>query len=309
MWLRTFIFKNERKYRKFLSPPYKHRNVPRTTWRFVYKNINLSRQEYSPTEEGILKENLYAIIVGSDQVWRPKYNKGSLYESFLEHCQNLTIKKVAYAASFGTSEWEYTTEQKERCAQLIQQFDAVSVRERSGVQLCADHLKRNDAVWVLDPTLLLNKSEYLKLCVQIKRSKSERKRLFAYILDSNDISMDELGHLSNKLNMDLNIVFADDKISLSVEDWLAQFRDAALVITNSFHGTIFSIIFQKPFYTIINKGRGEDRFKSLLSSLELSDRLVDSPPLIISDINWIPVTLRLNKLSKLSLEFLENALK
>ena len=308
MWLRTFIFKNERKYRKFLSPPYKHRNVPRMTWRFVYKYINLSRQEYSPTEECILKENLDAIIVGSDQVWRPKYNKGSLYESFLEHCQNLTIKKIAYAASFGTSDWEYTKEQEDRCARLIQQFDAISVREESGVQLCAEHLKRNDAVWVLDPTLLLNKKDYEYLCRKIKSSKNYRKTLLAYILDPTEDLVSNLKNLAEVENMELNLVYAEDGMTRSVEEWLAQFRDADAVITNSYHGTIFSIIFQKPFYTIINAGRGADRFNSLLSSLNISDRLVDYPPLMITDINWASISLRLNQLSELSFKFLKNAL-
>lgn len=306
--LRTYIVGNEKQYRRYIAPPFKKRNVPRLTWRFVYKYINLSSPHYSHSEQNIRNNELDSVIVGSDQVWRPRYNCHRLFSNFLEHCQNLTIKKVAYAASFGTGDWEYTKEQEERCARLIQQFDAVSVREESGVRLCADHLKRNDAVCVLDPTLLLEKKDYEYLCRKIKSSKNYRKTLLAYILDPTEDLVSNLKNLAEVENMELNLVYAEDGMTRSVEEWLAQFRDADAVITNSYHGTIFSIIFQKPFYTIINAGRGADRFNSLLSSLNISDRLVDYPPLMITDINWASISLRLNQLSELSFKFLKNAL-
>lgn len=268
---------------KDIPKSYKQRMVPKLTWRFVSRNINLSSSRYTHSESGVLNEKLDAIIVGSDQVWRPQYNKAKhkayLYANFLEHCQNLTIKKVAYAASFGTSEWEFTKEQEERCARLIQQFDAVSVREESGVRLCADHLKRNDAVCVLDPTLLLEKKDYEVLCENIKPLKTQKKRLLAYLLDPTEELLRDLHNLAKKESMALTLVFADDDISFSVEEWLSLFRDADAVITNSYHGTIFSIIFQKPITTIINQDRGADRFNSLFSLLGIQhDNIVAKFP-------------------------------
>lgn len=272
--LRTYIFKSERKFRKHLIHPHNNPDIPLLTWKFVYKHINLSPY-YSHSEATVRKEKLDAIIVGSDQVWRPKYNNGtlgaSLYANYLEHCQNLTIKKVAYAASFGSSKWEYTNDQESMCAKLIQQFDAVSVREESGVDLCREHLKRDDAVCVLDPTLLLDKSDYESLCRKIKKKKHKRKMLLAYILDPTDEIINDLNNLAKRESMDLNLIYADDKISLSVEEWLSQFRDADAVITNSYHGTIFSIIFGKPYYTIVNEERGIDRYASLFSKLKISN--------------------------------------
>lgn len=80
---------------------------------------------------------LDGIIVGSDQVWRPAYNvDGMLENMFLDFVEDSSLLKIAYAASFGVSEWEYTIEQTKRCANLIKKFDAVSVREDSGVLLC-----------------------------------------------------------------------------------------------------------------------------------------------------------------------------
>ena len=309
----TLFGKNQSLKLKDIPKSYKRRMVPKLTWRFVTRNINLSSSRYTHSESGVLNEKLDTIIVGSDQVWRPKYNKGymeaNLYAGFLEHCQNLTIREIAYATSFGTSEWEYTSEQEERCAQLIKKFDAVSVRETSGVKLCAEFLRRNDAVCVLDPTLLLDKSDYEWLCRKVKHPKLKRKTLLAYILDPTDIIIKDLHNLADKESMDLSIVFADDKISLSVEEWLSQFRDADAVITNSYHGTIFSIIFGKPFFTMINKERGEDRFNSLFISLGIpSVNFGFSIPNNISISNWSIISKNLDILKKRSTDFLIQSL-
>ena len=79
-----------------------------------------------------------AIVVGSDQIWRPKYFQ-EIEHAFLDFTEGWNIKRIAYAASFGTDEWEYTPEQTERCAKLLKRFDAVSVREKLGVSLCKEY--------------------------------------------------------------------------------------------------------------------------------------------------------------------------
>ena len=133
--------------------------------------------------------------------------------------------------------------------------------------------------------------------------------LLAYILDPTDIIIKDLHNLANRETMDLNLVFADDKISLSVEEWLAQFRDADAVITNSYHGTIFSIIFRKPFYSLTNEERGTDRFVSLFNNLSIStDNYGTTFPKNVIFSNWNKTTWELASFQNNSIVFLKNAL-
>ena len=98
-----------------------------------------------------------AIVVGSDQVWRPKYFEPMFGEgidnAFLSFAHNWKIKRISYAASFGTEDWEYTDEYTRMCSELLGLFDAITVREESGVRLCKDKFGV-DAEHVLDPTML-----------------------------------------------------------------------------------------------------------------------------------------------------------
>lgn len=222
------------------------------------------------------------LIVGSDQVWRPCYNP-DITAMFLKPIEN-NVKKIAYAASFGTDRWEYNEKQTIECRQLIQTFDGVSVRELSGVKLCKDHLDYS-ATWVLDPTLLLTKEDYVGLCGQINR---EEPFVFAYILDESEQKMDELQRFAHAKGMSLVVKSAGPqaKESDTIEQWLAYFRDAQFVITDSFHGTVFSILFNKDFFVYGNPERGNSRFTSLLHLFDLQSRLVESIPLHSNTIDW-----------------------
>lgn len=130
-----------------------------------------------------LKENEYdAFVVGSDQVWRPRYFGKPITNAYLGFARNWSsIKRVAYAASFGTDEWEYTPKETTDCASLLRKFDAVSVRERSGVKLCKEHFGVN-AVCLLDPTLLLTKDDYLSI-LDVANYPVNNGGLFYYFLD------------------------------------------------------------------------------------------------------------------------------
>jgi hypothetical protein len=290
---------------------------------FLSKYINLSPviESTSILAEYFNTENFNAVVVGSDQVWRPVYSP-NIFNYFLDFLQNRpSIKKVAYAASFGTEEWEYTTEQSNVCSKLIQQFDGVAVREVSGIKLCSENLNRNDAVSVLDPTLLLNAEDYSFLIGQPKK----KIGLFTYVLD---VSVEKNKFISNcsvDLNLEIHTNQAKYKITSSegkkmedyvippIEGWLQGFRDAEFVITDSFHGTVFSILNQKPFFAIINKGRGASRFESLLSQLGLGDRLIyDVNNVDISQVNksidYLKVNQKLELMRKESFYFLKNNL-
>ena len=226
--------------------------------------------------QAIFKENNFeAVIVGSDQCWRPMYSP-NIYTYYLDFLKdNIEIKKLAYAASFGTDQWEYTEEQTARCKKLIQQFDLVTVREKAAVNLVAEKLNK-DAEFVLDPTLLLSKEDYIELFVG--KNLPDNKGIYTYILDDSDwknqvveTAKETLGlpQFSNQHNEHaLNI-----KRIPSIEGWIKGFADADFVITDSFHGTVFSIIFNKPFISLVNVSRGASRFESILGEFDLMQRL------------------------------------
>lgn len=234
------------------------------------------------------RQNYDVVIVGSDQTWRPKYSP-NIYNYYLDFLSNnKNIKRIAYASSFGVDSWEYSDEETEKCAQLVALFDAISVREQSGVDLCKIHLGV-DSECVLDPTLLLDKEDYLEL-IGDKYKGGQSEGVFTYILDSNEDKIAAADYVANELNTytykcqakcsnDLN----DYKMP-SVQDWLASFANAEFVLTDSFHGMVFSIIFEKPFLVILNKERGAARFESLLTKLNSEDRLISNSKFIANEV-------------------------
>ena len=129
------------------------------------------------------------IIVGSDQVWRPKYFVEPIEMAYLGFTEkwNRQIKRISYAASFGTDEWEYNQNDTVKCKKLIAAFDAVSVREDSGKHLCHEHFGI-DADVMPDPTLLLSVEDYIKLFRETNIPKSQGT-LLTYFLDETEKKM------------------------------------------------------------------------------------------------------------------------
>ena len=224
-----------------------------------------------------------AIVVGSDQVWRATMSNISV--CFLSFTKGVQVKRIAYAASFGMDNLkEYSRIDVRMASQYIKQFNAVSVREESGVQICRDYFKMN-AVHVLDPTMLLAMEDYLKL-IEDKDKICSQDMLLTYILDrtqEKNVMIQEISHTldlrpyeNGPAKLFSNIIKDNPSecIYPSVSKWLAGFRDAQFVVTDSFHGTVFSIIFNKPFIAILNVERGASRFFSLLNMFHLEDRMV-----------------------------------
>ena len=204
----------------------------------------------------IVKEyELDALIVGSDQVWRPRYNVRTLPDMFLRFAHSFKGRKIAYAASFGVNNWEFSKGQTSLCATLVKQFDAIS-------DLCEKYLGVN-AISVLDPTLLLAKDEYAKLCEEIPIC--NERFLAVYVLDPKKDVEDIIKEEAKKRGLAIKYFSADRNANLKVEEWLAIFRDASFVVTDSFHGTIFSIIFEKEFRNVVNMKRGCARFVDIIN--------------------------------------------
>ncbi len=264
------------------------------------------------------KNSFDAIVVGSDQVWRPMYY-GKIENAYLEFASTWNIKRLSYAPSFGTAEWEYNKEQTEKCGRLLSKFDAVSARETSGVKLCKEHFGI-DAMHVLDPTFLLDANDYMQIVNNSGIGRSNGT-LLNYILDDTceknsliDKVAAEKALIPFRVNSKIESVSAplEERIQPPVEQWLRGFYDADFVVTDSFHACVFSIIFNKPFLVVGNKARGLARFESLLEMFDLKDRLVSAvEDLDIENLNnfdWNKVNSILKSKRKESIGFLETNL-
>lgn len=263
-----------------------------------------------------------AFIIGSDQVWRPCYSP-FLPNYFLNFIAGDKSKvKLAYAASFGVSEWEFSSTDTELVKGWLREFDAISVREDSAVELCRTRLKA-EATQVLDPTLLLDKSAYVSLIEQDAIGKSEGS-IMTYMLDQTDDKQMVIDRVVSKLGLKAFKVMPELKLNSQnrkqldkciypkVTEWLRGFMDAEFIVTDSFHGTVFSIIFNKPFISIANEDRGITRFTSLLNLLNLEERLIYSSNGLTDDlirgIDYSKVNTLLDKERARSLAFLANSL-
>ena len=283
------------------------------TRQFIEQHIHVKEVD---SYDQLVPSDYDVLVVGSDQVWRPLYS--NLYQSYLNFAEQWDVKRIAYAASFGTDEKEYTSEQIARCKSLIKKFDAVSVREDSGVSLCKDYFDMQ-AKHVLDPTLLLTKEDYIRVVEEKGTGKSEGN-LFVYLLDEtvekkalvNKVAKEKnLVPFSVKARSDYKYAPILDRIQPSAEKWIRGFMDAEFVVTDSFHGCVFSIIFNKPFIALGNKERGMTRFTSLFYTFRLDDRLISVNEYMNSithTIDWRSVNATLNSLRKDSMCFIDKYL-
>lgn len=293
---------------------------------FVEKNIKERTAKLNGVKKLHVSKELIdefdAIVVGSDQVWRPLFS--DVYTYFLGFIESKHIRKVAYAASLGVDNWEFSESQTEMAKQLVKDFHVVSVREKSGIDLCERFLNI-EAIHVLDPTLLLEKHYYEKLVgldFDSVRQYKERNELMIYMLDYNEEKENLVNfiaykenltpYFSNNINTEKNNLPAKKRIVPSVESWIEGFMKSKFVVTDSFHGTVFSIIFNKPFIVYANTQRGGSRFISLLEMFNLEDRLVtsltDLKNKTLKPIDWNEVNSIVDNEKSKSIAFLKNSL-
>jgi len=284
----------------------------------VFKNNHLSMSPLFLDDQAVINHfsdhNYDLVIVGSDQVWRPKYSPsiGIYFGNFIEKA-NCQPKLMSYAASFGVDKWEFTEEETEYCKSLVQKFSAVTVREDSGVNLCKEYFNVK-AERVVDPTLLLKREDYENLLPKESSSLFSGKVL-NYVLDPDERKQNVANTIADQLNKDVAHILPQDKSAIKrlyrvnpekyipIEDWLQGFRDCAYIVTDSFHGCIFSILFNKPFIAIGNAERGLARFNTLFSMFELKDRMILSDKeltneKIHSEIDWEKVNQLVERFSK-----------
>ncbi|MCT7523340.1 polysaccharide pyruvyl transferase family protein [Aliarcobacter cryaerophilus] len=262
------------------------------------------------------KEKFDAIIVGSDQVWRKTYINDKYYKSyFLDFVDANITKKIAYAASFGKDYWE-GKDDIDDISKLLKDFTAISTREKSGIDICKNIFTYSKVKHVLDPTLLMNKEFYKnEIISKYEIKKTLKCGLVTYVLDEEDEKKEIINFIKDNLDIDsINHLkgFNKERVIFSVPEWLSSFENADFVVTDSFHGMVFSIIFEKDFIVIGNESRGMDRFMSLLNLLGLENRLIlkkfELEGCKLEKINFNKVKEILNEERILSEEFLIEAL-
>lgn len=261
----------------------------------------------------VQRNKIECVIVGSDQVWRPEYVSDHESRVFFLDFEG-GFRKVSYAASFGNSKWT-RPEGVHNITKMLSSFDAVSVRELSGVEFCRNTMARADCMVALDPTMLIDTKFYDNFTGD--RSAAQGYVL-NYVLDTNPSfqNISESAKIALGGNRVTRSVSLEDGFeTATIPEWLEALRHADLVVTDSFHGTVFSILFRKQFIAVANVERGVDRFQSLLGQLGLSDRLInnDSPDVVsrlaLVPIDYDAVHAELDKLRGESRAFLNDALR
>lgn len=286
----------------------------------LYPNEKLTYESLKSLEIS----DFHAIIVGSDQVWRKDYTKGLEFSYFLDFVPN-HIKKISYAASFGLDYYQGTPKEISKIRNELKTFSAISVREKTGMRICNKDFGI-EAVLVLDPVLLVS-PELFDFEYNEKPSKSI---LTQYLLDPTPEKLSIVNQVSKEKSLSIYVNYkkASKPISMksyiinrrneyfpTVESWVWGIKNAEFVVTDSFHGLAFSILFKKQFICIVNEKRGKSRMLGLLELLGLSHLALYETSLQsfsisnYSEIDFNTVDTKLNTLREKSLNFLMDALK
>lgn len=267
-----------------------------------------------------------AFMTGSDQLWVSNYIKVVGYTFFLDFVDS-SKKKIAYATSLGYEKFDGTEEECAIASTYLNNFDFLSVREKSGIEACKNSFGV-DAVRTLDPVFLCDIDHYDKLADSSRYNAINENYLMCYILDPSPEKEEAINYLQRKLGINKKVVFdmknydscknkwtsGDYLENVSIEDFLCLIKKSKFLITDSHHGICFALIYQKNFICIANAGRGLTRFESLFDLLDIKKHLVYSAREIIDNeilmesVDYSYVNNLLDHEKRISKEWLINAL-
>ena len=271
---------------------------------FINKTTNLIIINNNFTE---IKKNDYDILmVNSDQTWR-KFDQHFLDYGFLKFAENWNITKFVYGASLGFNYWNISNKDEINAKQLLKSFKGISVREQGSINLIKNHFGIIPEI-VLDPTLLIDKKYYLDLIKNHKKI-NITNYIFVYKLNTFPEIINFISKSSNELNYTIYEYILYEN---NIEDFIYYLSNSKAVITNSFHGTIFSIIFNKPFVTFNLKDLPIERLNSLGNLLGVSNRIFAN--ITIPDIKLLTTPLKVNnklikRLKNKSINFIKKNLE
>jgi hypothetical protein len=274
---------------------------------FIKKHVKL-KEIHSFVE--LKKTNYDILMVNSDQTWANWDKKNFLDYGFLRFAKSWAIPKFVYGASFAKDYWPYSKTFDKTAKNLLKNFTGISLRERGSIKLVEKHLGIKSS-FVLDPTFLINKKYYIKLIKGFKTNFNKKKYICVYQLDKNDITKKYIQKARKILKYKIYMV--SQYQNNYVENFLFGIYNSKAVITDSFHGTVFSIIFNKPFIAFINSFRGRERFYSLNQTFNLKRRIVYPFKNETINISLLKTPLNINKttynkLKNFSLKYLKKHL-
>ena len=291
---------------------YRHNNLISENFakNFEQRYLKTSNKVFLYNDFNNLNKKSNIFITGSDQILRPIAARERLSQ-YLQDFVSVDSKKITMAASFAVDKKTLLEETDfqilEKMKTSLKSFDFVSVREKSGVEICKD-LFDIDAEWIIDPVFIMNKFNYDKL---IKNStKDFSNKIVSYVLDPNKKYNKAYKYLEKKYNRK---ILKTAYSNISVENWLASIKNCEFLITDSFHGMCFAIIFNKPFICITNQKRGATRFESILEMLNIENQCINDINEIyekdcIFKIDYEKVNRRITEEAQRGLDFLKKTL-
>jgi len=287
--------------------------------RFRNKNINLTKKVFFNVSDFYeYKFDFDACIVGSDQVWKDVFINSEWVKVYLLDFLQDNVNKIAYAASFGKDTWTVNVDTTQYIRDRLRRFNAVSVREVSGVNICREILGIN-ARHTIDPSLLVGRDFWESVIAEEKSDINDHDTVFFLIHKKRRRTFMRLiamiGKKSGKSVKEISKHNLLGRFFEPVPIWLRKIKDAELVITDSFHGMCFSILFEKQFIAYMrNEDETMTRIVSLLGQLGISDRLISDidekkvDDILKNKIDYSKVNGLLERMQEDSLTFLKNAL-
>lgn len=286
--------------------------------KFYKKYIPFSKKVKRISDLKLVNTDSDLFIVGSDQVWNPDITRRLSPEVYFFNFLPDNVKRISYAASFGTDVWKWEAI-KDNIKELLHKFAYISVRERSGVDICKVSFGV-DATYVCDPTILLE--NYDEICGMYDTSKQNNDLLYFKIIRNNRLEEDVLSFAIQKGMTAHSIRDRRKKKGFkytpytTVPMWLNLIRYSSFVVTDSFHATVFCILFHKQFLALPSQPDRSSRHLDLLTELGLKsrfcsriDRAMDALEFCHSTpIDYNIVDERLNSLRKHSINYLLKAI-
>ena len=279
----------------------------------VYRNIKELRN--NPPAADIY-------ICGSDQVWNNSLTDPDTAGWFLDFGKP-TVKRVSYAASIGR---DIDSSEINRFTKYLKNFNAISVREQKAYTLC-HQLGFDKSLIAIDPTLLLNSSAYDSIEIDSNGTDVAGKPyVFIYTLNirtAEEIYWDDFQKIIAKDGLQIRSVSSSGYLparellpgvqneQATIPKWLSLIKHSEYVITTSFHGVVFCLLYHKPFYAVLLQNeysKGNDRIVSLLANVGLENRAIASTKDIekahIADICWEEIDEKIHQFRKKSIDFL-----
>lgn len=240
--------------------------------KFRKKNLLLTKEKNNLKDDGKSK-----YIVGSDQVWNPTSLPYEIRKNFYLSFVNEKSRKYAYAASIGEDRLDKTAKYEKEIVKMLKQFRSIAVRENSTSKYLNEKYNLH-TLTVLDPTMLVGKEFWDSI---IKKNYKKKDYILIYTLGMSESCIEEINKFSVKEGKKIIEVFYKKrfKSTLKVEndlgpsEFVSAIANSKIVITNSFHGMVFAIIYHKEFY-VLTRNKMNSRIYDLLNTLKLTDRIV-----------------------------------